>query len=268
MGMSSIIVSRAHRYDVYEGGTDMVTFWPKRDFLLKNIEKVFPISDNAKLYLDERFNSKDKTIVSKLGVFDNHAISKSSNSGMFHIVSVSRLDKVKRVGFILKSLENLSNKLHETEIKWTHFGGGSLYNELKSESARITVKNLKIEFKGIVDNSKIYEFYRESSVDCFINLSSSEGIPVSIMEAQSFGIPTVATDVGGTSEIVTEENGILLKSNPTIEEVTDALTKIYYNKPDRKLIKENWNKNFNAERNYVQFAKDLLKLSESLHYGM
>ena len=32
----------------------------------------------------------------------------------------------------------------------------------------------------------------------FLNVSSSEGVPVSIIEAMSFGIPCIATNVGGT----------------------------------------------------------------------
>ncbi|MFR4320263.1 MAG: glycosyltransferase [Blautia massiliensis (ex Durand et al. 2017)] len=44
-----------------------------------------------------------------------------------------------------------------------------------------------------------------------MNVSSSEGIPVSIMEATSFGIPGIATDAGGTKEIIRDkENGVLL----------------------------------------------------------
>lgn len=42
-------------------------------------------------------------------------------------------------------------------------------------------------------------------------MSDSEGIPVSIMEAMSFGIPVIARNVGGMSEIVNEENGLLLE---------------------------------------------------------
>ena len=46
-----------------------------------------------------------------------------------------------------------------------------------------------------------------------LNTSSSEGVPVSIMEAYSHGIPVVATDVGGNSEIVLQEHIIPPDSN-------------------------------------------------------
>jgi len=47
----------------------------------------------------------------------------------------------------------------------------------------------------------------------FINTSSSEGIPVSMMEAQSFGIPILAMDVGGVREIVGPQTGRLLQQD-------------------------------------------------------
>ena len=46
------------------------------------------------------------------------------------------------------------------------------------------------------------DYYKNNIIDIFINLSASEGIPVSIMDAISFGIPCIATNVGGTGEIV------------------------------------------------------------------
>lgn len=53
-------------------------------------------------------------------------------------------------------------------------------------------------------------------------MSDSEGIPVSIMEAMSFGIPVIARNVGGMSEIVNEENGLLLEN----DDAEDAASKI------------------------------------------
>ncbi|NJK95527.1 MAG: glycosyltransferase [Bacteroidales bacterium] len=48
----------------------------------------------------------------------------------------------------------------------------------------------------------------------FLNTSLSEGVPVSVMEALSFGLPVIATDVGGTGELINDEVGMLI--NPEI----------------------------------------------------
>ena len=71
-------------------------------------------------------------------------------------------------------------------------------------------ENISVKLLGKVNNNDILNFYSITPVNLFINLSESEGIPVSIMEAISFSIPIIATDVGGVSEIVTEETDCYL----------------------------------------------------------
>lgn len=52
-----------------------------------------------------------------------------------------------------------------------------------------------------------------SATDIFVNPSYSEGLPTSVMEAASIGLPMIATDVGGTREIITNsKTGILVKA--------------------------------------------------------
>ncbi len=55
----------------------------------------------------------------------------------------------------------------------------------------------RIVLRGGISNAEVFQFYRDNKVDLFVNASTSEGLPVSIMEAISFGIPSIATNVGG-----------------------------------------------------------------------
>jgi colanic acid/amylovoran biosynthesis glycosyltransferase len=116
-------------------------------------------------------------------------------------------------------------------------------------------------------NEEVIHFYKKEKPSLFINVSSSEGIPVSIMEAFSFGIPVIATNVGGTHEIVIDNyNGILLKENPTIEEIKSAILKIKYLEVFEygKMKLNAWNtlnEKFSAEKNYKTFYETVLNLS-------
>lgn len=65
----------------------------------------------------------------------------------------------------------------------------------------------------MLSHDQVMNYYKEHHFDVFINMSTNEGVPVSIMEAASFGIPIIATNVGGTSEIVQPSVGMLLSSN-------------------------------------------------------
>lgn len=69
-----------------------------------------------------------------------------------------------------------------------------------------------------------------------------EGISNSIMESMAFGIPVIATNTGGTAEIIDDgENGLLLKSN-TIEELKDKILRLIDNNNEKKRIGTNASK--------------------------
>jgi glycosyltransferase involved in cell wall biosynthesis len=85
------------------------------------------------------------------------------------------------------------------------------------------------------------------------------------MEAISFGIPVIATDVGGTKDIVNSKNGFLLSSNPSIEEVAEQIkSKIEMNREDFEKLKENavkiFNEKVNAKKNYNEFIEKINRL--------
>ena len=92
----------------------------------------------------------------------------------------------------------------------------------------------------------------DNKMNLFINLSDSEGIPVTIMDAFSVGIPVIARDVGGISEIVSNQNGVLLSSNGDIEEAQEALNTVLLNwslksKSAVKTFESNFNSITNAK---------------------
>ncbi|MBQ6895809.1 MAG: glycosyltransferase, partial [Oscillospiraceae bacterium] len=119
-------------------------------------------------------------------------------------------------------------------------------------------------FMGYVPNDEYISWVKENPVDLFITTSSTEGgVPVSLSEMASFGIPCIATDVGGIPEIVTQQNGTLLSSNPTAAEVAQAITDFYHlSSEERKQKGDNsyklWQNSFNSETN-AQRVVEMLK---------
>ncbi len=255
LGIEMKIISRAHRYDIYENLASTPKFWPLRREILLKIDRVYSISEDGKRFIENKYGNPEKIEVAKLGVLDKGKISSRSFQNKIVIISVSRLNPMKRVDLILKSIEKLAEMLPDKNIVWTHFGDGKSLQ--KFQEWKSPLKNLHISFPGSVQNRLIYENYCKNPVDLFVNLSASEGIPVSIMEAQSFGIPVVATNVGGSVEIVNSDNGFLLPANPSINEAALAFKVTLEKNIDPNFIKSQWNQNFNAERNYNAFAKSL-----------
>ena len=63
---------------------------------------------------------------------------------------------------------------------------------------------------GNVDHNALLSHYAEGRYDVFVLPSLHEGISVALIEAMSYGLPAIATDVGGTRELLTEGAGLLI----------------------------------------------------------
>ena len=121
-------------------------------------------------------------------------------------------------------------------------------------------KNIKCHFMGHKPNTFLMNHIKNHHFDVFINLSKFEGLPVSIMESISFGIPVFATDAGGTKEIVTPVTGKLFENDINVKSFSVFLDKFFDTEFSQKNFRDNvrkyWLENFNADTNYVQFIDE------------
>lgn len=258
------VVSRSHGADLYEERNNF-GFIPFRKFVIGSIDRFIPISNSGLQYINALYpKNKSSFIFSRLGVKKNiefNELAIKSNSGLT-IVSCSSVINLKRVDLIYTSLKFFSDT-YKVKVDWHHFGGGSdlelLNNAINSDLTDCNL--LDITLHGNVENNFILNFYKEFYIDLFINLSIYEGIPVSIMECQSFGIPVIATNVGGMNEIVYNGlNGFLLKQNPSIHEVAEIIyqyTKERKSTDFQKNSYNNWLYNFNENINFPQFLTQI-----------
>ena len=217
------IITRTHGTDLFEE-RHRYNYIPFRRIILKKIDAVFPCMDSGTKYLKSRNNKISiKISTSYLGV-DNHGfINRPSEDGVLRIVSCSSIILLKRLNLIGLGIKEMIKLKPEKKIEWIHFGDGEFRKDIDKIINEISSEKVRINLMGQVPLNYILEHYKKLPVDVFINVSSYEGQPVSIKEAISFGIPVIATDVGGNSEIVTKENGILLFANPTPFEIAKAI---------------------------------------------
>lgn len=260
----TMAISRAHGYDLYEYRYK-ANYLPFRKSILQKLDFVYPCSYDGTKYLQKKYPEyKDKIKYSYLGTCDRGLNKLPSNNNVFVIASCSSIITIKRMQLIAKALVILE-KHGITNLQWFCIGEGNLKQELV-DYCKKNISQIQVQLLGYLPNERLFEFYRQQHIDAFINVSSTEGLPVSIMEAQSMGIPVIATDVGGTSEIVNSDNGILIDNNPTPQEVANAIME-FKNMPQsailikRKNARTNWELKFCAKKNYKLFHS---KLSNSL----
>ena len=254
---------RAHGWDIFLNRSKY-QFLPLRKVLPCFLDKIYFISKTGCDYYKVNYGQYDNLAVAKLGVnsyaknINNEIIDKNELT----ILSCSLIIPLKRIDLIIISLSELNN----IKYKWYHIGydtnDGILTNQLEELANEL---NVNFEFIGYMPNKDVHSFYENKQVDLFLNLSNSEGLPVSIMEAYSNGVPAIATNVGGTSEIVNDKNGYLLGANPSSKEVANAIEGFYNLKGEvkegkRKAAYDTWNEKYNAEKNYNEFVDDILSL--------
>ncbi len=257
-------VSRAHGFDVYhERNTG--NYVPFQGQICDALTNIATISENGRCYLEERYPVKDKISVFRLGAVDKGKLNPIADTKVLRLVSCARVVDVKRLDRIVDALALIK----DFDVSWTHIGGGEDFEKLKEHARKLEMNgNIKVRFTDTVPNTEIYEEYANNPYHFFVNVSKSEGLPVSIMEAMSFSIPAIATDVGGTSEIVEHDvNGYLIKSDFTDEELADRFRSILnlsqkeYNDM-RKNARKKFEDEFNAISNNYRFLDTYVKPSK------
>ncbi|MCP4142060.1 MAG: glycosyltransferase [Chloroflexi bacterium] len=257
------VVSRAHGYDVFENRYTPA-YIPCRTQTLKLINKTFLASADAHNYLKKNYPSfSQKYHTACLGVEPTNFTSKASPDKIFRIVSCSSIIPLKRVGLLAKAISHAAQIRPKQKFEWIHFGEGPNRKDVQKAINEFP-SSIKAELYGFTPNTQILAHYKKNPVDIFVNLSTTEGTPVSIMEAISCGIPIIATKVGGNPEIVSEENGILLSEIPSEKEIVEAFFKIIDN-PEVTLEKRKgslniWREKYNATKNFDKFAQQLLSV--------
>ena len=149
-----------------------------------------------------------------------------------------RICREKGVLNLLKAFQKLYKK--NKNVHLVIFGGAGAIGKYDKKTPYLeechhyALENeLPINFTGFIDNKDLIKGL--SQIDVLVlptdNSLSEEGMPLCLLEAMSLGKPIIVTDSGGNSEVVKDQvNGMLIKSNPYIDELSEAMLKISMNK--------------------------------------
>lgn len=178
----------------------------------------------------------------------------------FNLLCVARLSPVKRIDLLLEALAILA----QSHKEWlcTVVGGGPLEQDLRNQAARLGLAE-KVRFIGHVSDTKPYVL----EADVCVLPSDKEGLPLSLVEAMAAGVPCVATDVGGTAEIVLNgKTGILVKPGSK-EDLAAAIAYFIVHPQEQERMATAasvWaNQEFNIDRQLTKFIEVLLPARQS-----
>ena len=200
-------------------------------------QKVHYIPNSINL---EKFKKIKTNLRSELGITKNQ----------FIVTYVGRIIYAKGIHDLISAIKNVDG------VTLIIVGEGPYLKKLKQLAKKTKVR---VMFLGSKKQDKIVEILSIS--DLFVNPSYSEGLPTSVLEAGAVGVPIIATNVGGTKEIIEDgKEGFLIKPQ-NVKELRSKIIKLIQNQElreqFRKKIEKKVQKEFNFNKNLNTFKKIL-----------
>lgn len=204
--------------------------------ILKKANALISVSKDDILATNRVFKiSRKKNNFYLPNVVDSNKFRKLEKVNKKYIGFIGRLTKIKGIDLFLKIIELINKK--DKSQKFLIIGEGPYIYEVKQ-----AVKKYPIKFIENIAHNEIVKFYNDCSI--FMQTSRAEGLPTCILEALSCEVPVVASNVGGTNEIVHNGKTGYLFENGNVNEAIDAIDNIKRNnlfyelgKNGRELIK-------------------------------
>jgi glycosyltransferase involved in cell wall biosynthesis len=230
----------------------------------KLADKVVFISEYGMKYYLEHFavSDRNKYLLSYIGT-PKQKLAPDQKQKCFRIVSCSYVVPLKRLDIIIRALASID----DMAVEWVHIGDGSAMSGVQSMAEEMLApkNNISYRLMGYMDHRAVLQMYGKEYFDVFILISDTEGLPFSIMEAFSFGIPVIANDVGGVKEMIDSGNGKLLPAGPDPVLLAEAIREMAslpeeQREEQRKNAIDTWKEKFSSEINAEKFARQLLRL--------
>jgi glycosyltransferase involved in cell wall biosynthesis len=150
----------------------------------------------------------------------------------FTFVFVGRLAPVKNLGLLLDAFSAALEE--EPNLRLWLVGDGSERRVLEDRARRGGIDS-KIRFWGEqLDPGRFF-----SAADVFVMSSASEGLPISLLQAFSIGLPAIVTDAGGMSEAVHLAKAGLIVSKTDPSGMAEAMLGLARDERQRLLFGEN-----------------------------
>lgn len=171
------------------------------------------------------YKNNNKVIKSEMDYIYNPSPFLNAEISKLHeknVVTVGRLTYQKGYDILLDAWQLIEKS---TDWKLTLVGDGEEKENLIEKAKRLKLKN--INFLGVTDN--IAEVYKNSSI--FVSSSRFEGLPMCMIEAQSFGLPIVSFNcLTGPSEIIENNGSGYLVENGDYYELAEKILDLINNK--------------------------------------
>jgi len=160
-----------------------------------------------------------------------------SHSGKFRILFVGRHIERKGIEYLIKAAATLDPSIYQVRI----VGQGDLTEKLKAQAAEEAPE--QVVFLGKISNEDLEKEYQQAG--CFIlpaivdSRGDTEGLGVVMIEAAEYGVPVIASAVGGIVDVIINEKTGLLVKEKSPQELADAIKRLHDDPTLSKTLADN-----------------------------
>jgi len=193
--------------------SDPFNFTPLEQYfankIIRTADMLCPVSDDLKKALEKITSTQQFKVIPN--VVDTNIFKPTTTKAdtkKIKILHLSNLkDNHKNICGIINAIKKLSEQ--RTDFILTIAGDGDA-EKYKKQQKKLNIPEDLILFEGEKTTQEVAQLMSDN--DCFLLFSNYENLPCVIVESLAMGIPVLATNVGGISEMINPSNGIVIES--------------------------------------------------------
>lgn len=209
-------------------------------------DEIIAVSEEIKEYVKDKYNKNACFIphgIKKEKLISDKLIKEWNLEKKEYILAVSRLIRHKGIHYLIEAYQKI-----KTDKKLVIVGPSFYTSDYEDEIKKIADSNPNIIFLGAQHGEKLKALY--SNAYLFVNPSEQEGMPLTVLEAASFGVPILLSNISIHS-LMFEDCPFFFKS----KNISDLKKKMEFilNNPEKSWLKAretkkyawkkyNWNK--------------------------
>ncbi len=212
---------------IYNKNDDYV---PYKKIKFSSLNKLVLLGKYQKNFLKNSIIKSKNILISPLGVYKQKFVKRKIEKDVIIFLSCGNFIEAKNNILMIDFLRRFSKKTTK-KIHFIIIGEGELKNKI-FEQLNKNKKNFIYSYYKHVDN--FVEFIKLKKVNFFLNFSSQEGMPFTVMETMSVGIPTISSDIKPNKYLV-KNNGYLFNLFNYENSIERTIKKINFDLDNKKL---------------------------------
>lgn len=248
-GKTAKIIYTAHGFHFYKGAPikNWLLYFPVEWLLAFKTDMLICINQEDYSFASKHLHAREVKYVHGVG-FDKKRFDDSLTKEMARkelgikddetvLLSVGDLNKRKNHQVLIRALSILKHSnFHLYIAGWDQLGG-----KLEKLAQELGVGD-KVTFLGYTRQLSLYF----NAADIFLFPSLQEGLPIALIEAMSWGLPVVASNIRGNTDLISDGNGGYLLKTDDYNGFADRIICLSHNEPLRKCF---------GERNRIEAQK-------------